>query len=164
MSPSDRIPERRAFPRQPKAFAFWFRPAGGGQRTSAWMQDVSSGGAAFLTAADQAPAVDELLTFAEMPITDRTVRDDAMPLPARGRVVRQEQDGGVTRRVAVRFEEDQTAALHPPAPESPVKIRSAIPQMPPPPPPMPATMCHCAVSSAEREPVAPLTQRRHQAT
>jgi hypothetical protein len=96
--------ERRRDPRQPKSFAFWLRAEGGGDPVSAWMLNMSTGGAAFLTPAGQAPAVGTRITFLEMPTGDRIVREDAAPLPSAARVLRHEDGGGVTCKVAVRFE------------------------------------------------------------
>lgn len=96
--------ERRAEPRQPKAFAFWIQPALGGPRTSAWMLDMSISGAAFLTAASAAPPIGSFVRLIEMQIRDRVVREDSGPLPSLGRVLRHDSSDGATRRVAVRFE------------------------------------------------------------
>ncbi len=103
--------ERRREPRQPRAFALWVRRVGHADRTRAWMVDTSTGGAAFLVPADQAPAVGELVEFSEMPTTDPFVREGALPLPRVGRVLRLDAPDGLTRRVAVRIEADAAAKL-----------------------------------------------------
>ncbi len=101
--------ERRADVRHPKAFAFWLRPVNGARRVSAWMLDMSAGGAAFLTAVDDAPSIGERIELIEMHTHDRLVREGAGPLPPFARVLRHDNSGGVTRRVAVRFESDEQA-------------------------------------------------------
>jgi hypothetical protein len=101
--------ERRSEPRYPKAFAFWVRPLGTMQRTSAWMLDMSTRGAAFLTATDEAPLVGARIEFIEMQTPDRMVREDAGPLPRFARVLRHDGASGLTRRVAVQFEADARA-------------------------------------------------------
>jgi len=98
--------ERRRDPRIPRAFAFWLRPEHAARRVSGWMLDVSAGGAAFLTAAGEAPPVGVRVELSEMPTGDRVVREDAQPLPRFARVLRHDEPVGVTRRVAVRFEAD----------------------------------------------------------
>lgn len=103
--------DRRSEPRQPKAFALWVQRVGHADRTSAWMLDVSVGGAAFLVPRAEAPAVGELVEFSEMPTTDPFVREGALPLPTLARVLRHDTGEGLTRRVAVRFEADLPARL-----------------------------------------------------
>lgn len=103
--------ERRRDVRQVKAFAFWIEPEYSGRRISAWMLDVSAGGAAFLTAAEEAPLVGTRLALAEMHTHDRFVREGASPLPAFARVLRHDDGQGLTRRVAVRFETEARAVL-----------------------------------------------------
>ncbi len=98
--------ERRRDVRRPRAFAFWLRPEHAARRASGWMLDVSAGGAAFLTAAGEAPPVGVRVELTEMPTADRVVREDAQPLPRFARVLRHDEPLGVTRRVAVRFEAD----------------------------------------------------------
>lgn len=102
--------ERRSEPRYPKAFAFWIRPLGALQRTSAWMLDLSTRGAAFLAPAAEVPAVGARIELIEMLSPDRLVREGAGPLPPFARVLRHDDAQGVTRRVAVRFETDARAA------------------------------------------------------
>ena len=100
----DALPrERRREPRQAKAFAFWIRRRNG-ERSSAWMLDMATSGAAFLVPADQLPAVGERLELLEMPIADPLVREDAGPLPRAAVVLRLDPGDGPTRRVAARFE------------------------------------------------------------
>ncbi len=100
------VTERRKDPRFPRAFAFWFRHEGRPQRISAWMLNVSAGGAAFLTPADQVPPVGQRIELIEMPTTDPMVREDAGTLPRAARVLRHDPGDGPTRKVAVRFESD----------------------------------------------------------
>lgn len=102
--------ERRSEPRYPKAFAFWIRPTGALQRTSAWMLDLSTRGAAFLAPAAEVPALGARIELIEMLSPDRLVREGAGPLPPFARVLRHDDAQGVTRRVAVRFETDARAA------------------------------------------------------
>jgi hypothetical protein len=96
--------ERRDHPRQTKAFSFWIRPFGTRHRASAWMENVSDGGAAFLIEPEQAPQVGQRIELIEMTTRDRTVREDACPLPMYAVVVRRQDQEGATARVAVRFE------------------------------------------------------------
>jgi c-di-GMP-binding flagellar brake protein YcgR len=133
--PDEHFTERRRDPRQTKAFAFWIRPAGTQQRISAWMLDISAGGAAFLTAAAETPPVGQRLELVEMQTMDRMVREDAQPLPAYARVLRHDPVEGETRRVAVRFETDQQAPLARCERQTVVVSRSR-PRMAPPPPPI----------------------------
>ena len=109
--PLDQYHDRRAEGRRLAAYAFWFHPVGGAGRASAWMLNESAGGAAFLTAVQDAPAVGQRLRLTEMHSPDETVREEHRPLPAFARVVRREDEEGVTRRVAVRFEADAPADL-----------------------------------------------------
>lgn len=94
--------ERRSSPRRPAAFAFWVET--GGCESGAWMVDLSEGGAGFLVGAEGAPGCGEVVGLREMAATDCHVRAVAQALPESARVVRVEE-GEVTRRVAVRFEE-----------------------------------------------------------
>ena len=103
--------ERRRDPREPKAFALWLRPENSDRRTSAWMIDMSAGGAALLTAAERAPAVGTRVHLLEMHSHDQFVRDGLAALPLFGRVLRHDDTPGLTRRIAVRFEADNDALL-----------------------------------------------------
>jgi hypothetical protein len=67
------------------------------------MLNVSTGGASFLVAADESPQVGQRLRLAEMFSQNRTVREANLPLPRLARVLRVDDEGGVTRRVAVRY-------------------------------------------------------------
>jgi len=110
--PLDQYHDRRAEPRRPAAFAFWFAPAGGGRRASAWMLNYSTRGAAFLTAAQNTPRVGDRIRLTEMYADDPLIRQEHLPLPQFARVLRcEEEEGGATRRVAVRFETDVQAEL-----------------------------------------------------
>lgn len=75
------------------------------------MLDMSAGGAAFIAPTTGLPAVGDRLEFAEMPVRDRFVREDAAPLPQFGRVVRLDHVTPVTSRIAVRFEVDAGVPL-----------------------------------------------------
>lgn len=110
-SPTAFATDRRRDPREPKAFAFWIRRLETMRRTSAWMLDMSRGGAAFLVASDEAPPVGERVELIEMLTTDREVREGAMPLPRFARVLRHDGTGEPTQKVAVRFESDADVAL-----------------------------------------------------
>lgn len=101
--------ERRSEPRYPKAFAFWIRLASGRRRTSGWMLDISTRGAAFLTPATEAPPVGARIELIEMQSSDRVVREGACPLPQFARVLRHDETRGVTCRVAARLEADSDA-------------------------------------------------------
>ena len=101
--PSRFVQERRRHPRRPAAYAFWVQRSQAQQRSGAWMLNISSGGAAFLTAAEHAPRVGERLKLAEMYSAGRLVREGALPLPPVARVIRMDDSEGATRRVAVRF-------------------------------------------------------------
>lgn len=103
--------ERRKDVRHPRAFAFWHRAAASGPRVSGWMLNMSAGGAAFLTATEHAPPVGTRLELSEMPTRDRLVREGAWPLPRYARVVRHDDEMGVTCKVAVRFEAECDAPL-----------------------------------------------------
>jgi hypothetical protein len=105
------FPDRRSEPRSPAAFAFWYRAADEQNWHSAWMLNTCTGGAAFLTAADEAPRIGQRLLLREMHCPDRFVRDGCPPLPASARVLRIDDQDGPTRRVAVRFEADVSAEL-----------------------------------------------------
>lgn len=128
--------ERRSDPRQPRAFAFWIRPVGQHRRVSAWMLDVSAGGAALLTSATHAPPVGTRIELMEMLCADRIVREGAAPLPTYARVIRHDHPEGVTRRIAVQFEADDEARLTDPGATSIVTAQSRAPLTPPPPPPI----------------------------
>jgi hypothetical protein len=109
---SQPVVERRSSPRRPAAYAFWMEARG--RAAGAWMVDVSEGGAGFLVGAAEAPACGEVVGLREMPATDCHVQAVAQALPPAGRVVRVEQ-GDVTRRVAVRFEEGVECRVRKPA-------------------------------------------------
>lgn len=126
--------ERRRDVRCPKAFAFWVKPGHGRRRFSAWMLDVSAGGAAFLTAAENVPPVGARVALAEMQTHDRLVREGAGALPAFARVLRHDDARGITRRVAVRFEDNAHAVLRLPTQRL---ATAACPRMPTAPPPAP---------------------------
>lgn len=130
--------ERRREPRAPKAFAFWFRAECSATRTSAWMLDVSTEGAAILTAAAEVPPVGQRVELLEMPARDRLVREDSAP-PARfARVLRHDDVEGLTRRVALKFESD----VRTPRTQPDQRLASASldrSRVAPPPPPTPPT-------------------------
>ena len=109
--PLDQYYERRDDPRQSAAFAFWFQPMKDGTRSSAWMLNHSTGGAAFLTTTQEAPTVGERIRLSEMHSPDRLVCEGNPPLPAYARVIRRHDEDGTTRRVAIRFEVDMSAEL-----------------------------------------------------
>jgi hypothetical protein len=73
------------------------------------MLDVSTRGAAFLTAAPESPPVGARIELLEMQTPDRVVREGAGPLPRFARVLRHDEANGVTQRVAVQFEADARA-------------------------------------------------------
>jgi hypothetical protein len=137
--PSDLQPERRHEPRHSKAFAFWIQRFRSRRRTSAWMLDESTGGAAFLTAATEMPPLGARVELSEMPTNDRMVRDGAGPLPQFARVIRHDTGDGLTRRVAVRFEADTSAHLGTLQQRTTTAARKAVAPVPPLPPPVTAS-------------------------
>ena len=96
---------------------------------------MSAGGAAFLTAAADAPPVGARIALVEMHTHDRLVREGAGPLPPFARVLRHDTPGGVTRRVAVRFESDEQSPLQDRVRQTAVTVapRSAVVPLGPPP-------------------------------
>lgn len=108
--------ERRRIRRRPAAEALWLAPEDAGERTSAWMLDISEGGASVLVPADQVPPVGARVGLEQMICRDRIVRERAMELPATARVFRHDDVHGHTRRIALRFDVPLTARLryHPP--------------------------------------------------
>lgn len=128
--------ERRTDPRRPQAFAFWIRPAQGRSRTSAWMLNISAGGAAFLSPAANAPPVGQRIALAEMQTQDRLVREEAAPLPMFARVLRHDDSGGVTQRLAIRFEADEWEPLEALWRRPPATSSHPFPLQPPLPPPV----------------------------
>ena len=130
--------DRRSDPRQPMAFAFWIRPVGSAARHSAWLLDVSAGGAACLVPADQVPAVGRRVEFVEMPTIDPLVRAGTLLLPAFARVLRHDEQEGLTRRVAVRFETDAQAPLDTRRDRAALARRPRVRAALPAPPPVPA--------------------------
>lgn len=127
--------ERRKDPRYPQAFAFWICPEEGYPRTSAWMLDMSAGGAAFLTAAAEAPPIGARIRLVEMQTHDRLVREGAVTLPAFARVLRHDGGEGLTRRVAVRFESDAQLPIDPLKRRTAAAVCPHSPSTPPLPPP-----------------------------
>ncbi|TWT44683.1 hypothetical protein RAS1_10980 [Phycisphaerae bacterium RAS1] len=109
--PALKVAERRRDKRTPAAFGFWYQAGADAERRSAWMLNTSVGGAAFLTAAETAPAVEDLLLLTEMHTNDDLVREHAGGLPRAARVLRIEAGEGLTRRIAVRFETAAEAGL-----------------------------------------------------
>jgi hypothetical protein len=103
--------ERRRDPREPKAFALWLRPENDERCTSAWMLNLSAGGAALLTDASRTPVVGQRVQLVEMYTHDQFVREGLGPLPRYGRVLRHDDNPGLTRRIAIRFEADDHAHL-----------------------------------------------------
>lgn len=75
------------------------------------MLDVCVEGAAFLTSASEAPEIGERVELIEMPTRDRMVREGAGPLPRYARVLRHDEQMGLTRRIAVKFEAEQRVGL-----------------------------------------------------
>jgi hypothetical protein len=106
--------DRRQHARTPRAFAFWIQPAHDVPRTSAWMLNTSAGGAAFLTASQDAPALGTRIELLEMLCHDRLVREDAGSLPRYARVLRHDETETLTCRVAVQFEEQNHVTDNPP--------------------------------------------------
>ncbi len=105
--------ERRRGRRRPFAFTCWLQPENDQRRISAWVLDMSVGGAAMLTSADHVPDIGQRVALVEMQTTDRTVRDVASNLPRYARVVRHDTPAGLTQRIAVRFESDAQQPLRP---------------------------------------------------
>lgn len=103
--------ERRRDPREPKAFAFWIRRLDTMRRTSAWMLDMSIGGAAFLVDAVDAPPVGERIELLEMLTADREVREGSLPLPRFARILRHDEAQGITTKIAAQFESDANVPL-----------------------------------------------------
>ncbi len=103
--------ERRRDHREPKAFALWLRSERDVRCVSAWMLDLSAGGAALLTPFENAPPVGDRIQLLEMQTHDPLVRDGAPPLPLMARVLRHDDSRGLTRRIAVRFEAEHAAPL-----------------------------------------------------
>ncbi len=110
MSQATQIRDRRSDRRLPAAFAFWFQPGPERPRASGWMLNISAGGASFLTSADSVPAADARIALREMFAPNWLIRQLSAELPAVARVLRVEDEAGMTRRVAVRFESQVTAA------------------------------------------------------
>lgn len=129
--------ERRRDPRIPKAFALWLRPLPGTDRLSAWMLDMSAGGAAMLTSAQKAPLVGQRVELSEMVTPDRIVREGAAPLPRYARVIRHDDSAGELRRIAVRFEADQPAVARARERHTMTAVCPRPPVAMPPPPPLP---------------------------
>lgn len=98
------------------------------------MLDMSEGGAAFLTPAEDAPPVGARVQLLEMLTHDPFVRERACPLPPFARVVRHDAPRGATVRVAVQFEVDEVVAV-PDQPEHDVIVSRLVPRIAPPPPP-----------------------------
>ncbi|MCG3127629.1 MAG: hypothetical protein CHACPFDD_02496 [Phycisphaerae bacterium] len=106
--------ERRSEARWPTAFAFWFQRPNSRERCSAWMVDVSRGGAAFLVSPEIAPPVGETLRLFEMYLPDEVVAGATPELPRQARVLRVEgSPDAAIQRVAVRFEHAVNARLAP---------------------------------------------------
>lgn len=133
--------ERRREPRWPKAFSFWIRPEGTDEKISAWMLDMSKGGAAFLVAPEQAPPVRTRLELLEMLTADPTVRADSPALPPFARVLRHDEGDGITTRVAVQFEADEASRLLELIGRraKAFRLKAAIAPTPPPVPAQPST-------------------------
>lgn len=129
--------ERRRDPRVPKAFALWLCPLPGARRLSAWMLDMSAGGAALLTDAREAPPVGQRVELSEMVTPDRIVREGATPLPRYARVIRHDDSDGLVRRIAVRFEADEPAIERANERHTMVAACPRPPLAPPVPPPRP---------------------------
>jgi len=96
--------ERRCEPRRCAAYSFWYRRPNALELSSAWLLNVSNGGAAFLATPADTPVVGEKIELEEMYSANRLVQEGAPPLPRHARVLRVEDPQGATRRVAVRFE------------------------------------------------------------
>jgi hypothetical protein len=106
-------PERRGETRRPAAFGLWFRLPGREQPAAAWMLNLSTRGAAFLAAAEDAPDVGERLELGEMHSANRSVREAAAGLPSHARVLRVDDPDTPTRRIAVQFETGVSEPLGP---------------------------------------------------
>lgn len=127
--------DRRREPRRPAAFAFWFAPHERRPRTSGWMLNISSGGAAFLVGAGKAPPPGKRIALAEMFCGDAAIREQSQPLPPFGRVVRvDDQEDGLTQRVALRFEHPASTTSDSAAPHALAAACAAVISTFPPPP------------------------------
>jgi len=115
--------ERRTSPRYAAGFVIWVtRPDMG--RNSAWMLNVSAGGAAFRTLPQHAPQPGESIELATMP--DDSEMDYAeLPRIARYARVLRVEDAAATCRVAVRYEARVDASAQPPAAEKLVAAATA---------------------------------------
>ncbi len=149
-SPGTPSTERRRDPREPKSFAFWIRRLETMRRTSAWMLDMSRGGAAFMVESNEAPPIGERVELIEMLTADREVREGGMPLPRFARVLRHDCADEPTQKVAVRFETDAEVALDELVARraQAFRLKSRIAPVPPPvsPPPTSAMPPFCNTS------------------
>jgi hypothetical protein len=113
--PTQRLAERRTPGRESGSFTFWFRRPNSGRHIGAWMLNHNESGAAFLTAARDAPRVGEKLELTELRqfslANPEPVPPSAARIPQFGRVVRLDDAEGVIQRVAIRFERMQRRPL-----------------------------------------------------
>jgi hypothetical protein len=112
---TQRVAERRTVEQQAGSFTFWFRRPQATKQVGAWMLAQSASEAAFLTAARDAPRIGEQLELTDLGTTSLTI-PQAPPqhsphLPKFGRVVRLDKPQGVTRRVAIQFEDQPRSRL-----------------------------------------------------
>jgi len=122
-----RVAERRDSQHQSGSFTFWFRRPHARRQVGAWMLNQGDGEAAFLTSARDAPRIGETLELTELcktsPTTPEPVPQELAYLPKFGRVVRLDRPQGVTRRVAIQF--DQSLPARPSMPETRRPLPSA---------------------------------------
>jgi hypothetical protein len=107
--PSQRLAHRQTEHLQTGSFTFWYRRPNAARQVGAWMLDQDADEAAFLTATRDAPRVGERLELTELCQSNlavpRPLPERLSQLPRFGRVVRLDEPEGVTRRVAIRFEQ-----------------------------------------------------------
>ncbi len=108
-----------------------------GPRVSAWLLDISAGGAAALTAEATVPAVGQRVELSEMNSPDRVVREETVALPRYARVLRHDEGSGITRRIALRFESPNPTLAGDEQRRAVTAVCPRPPGAPPTPPPLP---------------------------
>lgn len=118
--------ERRVDPRFPVGFSIWVTDATG-THTSAWVLNLSIGGAALLMFRESAPRSGDAVELSPMPDEYQLVYDELPSIARFARVLRIEDADGPTCRVAVRFESNATADAEP-RPTDPLIATASAPE------------------------------------
>lgn len=103
--------ERRRHKRYSAAAAYWVTRTHDGQRLSAWMTDLSDGGAACLVTAGRGLRLNDCVVLSGIYTADAEVAESTPAVPRMARVVRIDETRSRICQVGLRFETEVNSDL-----------------------------------------------------